>query len=210
MREPSAVAEAAWKVVPGVWHWSIHDERIDTISAGHAICEGDEVVLVDPVRLADDALKTLGGVTAICLTSGSHERSAWRYRDQFDAPLYAPWNARRLAREPDERYREGDRLPGRLHAVAAPGPGHTQHALLLEREPGVLFCPDHLLRPPGGGLQFVPARYMVDAAEARRSVERLLELDFSVLCLSHGEPLVDDPKGTIRELLEREPPQAAS
>jgi hypothetical protein len=36
-----------------------------------------------------------------------------------------------------------------------------------------------------------------------RSVESLLDLPFSILCLDHGPPLKDDPKAALRELLAR-------
>jgi hypothetical protein len=50
-------------------------------------------------------------------------------------------------------------------------------------------------------LHFVPPEYHEDPAETRRSIERLLELPFSVLCLDHGVPLTDDPKAEIERLL---------
>jgi hypothetical protein len=52
-----------------------------------------------------------------------------------------------------------------------------------------------------GELVFVPGEYHEDPNETRRSVERLLELPFDVLCLDHGPPLLDDPKESLRELL---------
>jgi hypothetical protein len=66
---------------------------------------------------------------------------------------------------------------------------------------GVAFVPDLLVNPPGGAVELVSARYMHDPAEARRSLEKLLDLRFSVLCLDHGVPVLDDPKGAIRALL---------
>jgi hypothetical protein len=47
----------------------------------------------------------------------------------------------------------------------------------------------------------IPGEYAHDLAEARRSVERLLELPFSVLCLAHGTPIAEDPKAAIRAAL---------
>ena len=52
-----------------------------------------------------------------------------------------------------------------------------------------------------GGLAFVPAEFHDDPAETRRSVERLTELDFDVLCLDHGRPVTDDPHAAIEALL---------
>jgi hypothetical protein len=42
---------------------------------------------------------------------------------------------------------------------------------------------------------------MHDPAEARRSVEKLLDLPFSILCLGHGVPVTDDPKAALRAAL---------
>ena len=61
MAEPTAVAPAAEEVVPGVWSWGVANERIGGAeSTGHAVAGADGVVLVDPVRLAPDALARLG------------------------------------------------------------------------------------------------------------------------------------------------------
>jgi hypothetical protein len=53
----------------------------------------------------------------------------------------------------------------------------------------------------GGTLAFVPFQFHDEPAETRRSVERLLDLDFTILCLDHGPPLTHDPKAAIRALL---------
>ncbi len=52
-----------------------------------------------------------------------------------------------------------------------------------------------------GELRFIPPEYHEDPAATRRSVERLLDLPFSILCLDHGAPLLDDPKPALRGLL---------
>jgi hypothetical protein len=57
------------------------------------------------------------------------------------------------------------------------------------------------VREPGQALALIPGEYAHDLEQAKRSVEQLLELDFEVLCLGHGAPVVDDPKGAIRAAL---------
>jgi hypothetical protein len=49
----------------------------------------------------------------------------------------------------------------------------------------------------------VPLQYHDDPEQTRRTVERLLDLDFEVLCLDHGAPITDDPHAAIRRLLRR-------
>jgi hypothetical protein len=202
MSEPKAVAERAEEVVPGVWSWSLHDDRIDFVSTAHAVAGAEGVVLIDPLPLEPEALAELGAVTAICLTAGTHQRSAWRYRHELGATVYAPALSRQIEEEPDVRYGDGDELPGGLRAVFTPGAGTTQHTFLMEHEGGVAFVPDLFTHLPERGLRTVWDEYMHDPAEARRSIRKLLDLPFSVLCLDHGPPFRNDPHAAIRALLE--------
>jgi glyoxylase-like metal-dependent hydrolase (beta-lactamase superfamily II) len=199
-----AVAERADEVLAGVWFWDVHDPRIDFLSSSHAITGHDGTVLVDPMPLAPQAFADLGGVIAICISAGSHQRAAWRYRRDLDAQVWAPALSRTLEEEPNVRYGDGEELPGGLRAVFTPGAGTTQHSLLLDRDGGVVFVPDLLVRPQDGRLRLVPARFMHDPAEARRSVRKLLELPFSVLCLGHGAPVTEGAKEALAEALARE------
>jgi glyoxylase-like metal-dependent hydrolase (beta-lactamase superfamily II) len=201
--EPKAVADQVEEVVPGVWTWSVHDERIDFVSTAHAVATAEGAVLIDPLPLAEDALAELGDIQAICLTAGTHQRSAWRYRRELGAPVYAPALSKLIDEEPDERYGDGDELPGGLLAVFTPGAGTTQHTFLLDREGGVAFVPDLLANMAGGGLEIVGEDEMPDPEEARRSIQKLLDLPFAVLCLDHGAPVTDDPKTAISALLDR-------
>jgi glyoxylase-like metal-dependent hydrolase (beta-lactamase superfamily II) len=200
MSEPQAVADGVEEVAPGVWWWSVHDDRIDFLSSALAVAGPDGTVLIDPLPLTAAALAELGDVGAICLTAGTHQRSAWRYRRELGAKVYAPALSRQIEEEPDARYGDGDELPGGLHAVFTPGAGTTQHTFLLERE-GIAFVPDLFTHLPERGLRIVWDEYMHDPAEARRSIRRLLDLPFSILCLDHGAPLTDDPKSEIQALL---------
>jgi hypothetical protein len=199
--EPKTVAESFQEVVPGVWCWTIHDERIDFVSTAHALTSPEGTVLIDPLPLVDDALAELGDVSAICLTAGTHQRSAWRYRRELAAPVYAPALSRLIEEEPDERYEDGDELPGGLRAVFTPGAGTTQHTFLLDLKGGIAFVPDLFVNEPGRGLAIVGEEEMPNPEEARRSIRKLFDLPFDILCFDHGSPLTQEPKAAIRRLL---------
>ena len=202
MTEPREIADRVEVVAEGVYHWRIHNSAIGgAISSSHAVQDGEGIALVDPVHLADDALATLPRPSAVVLTARCHQRSAWRYRSQFGIQVWLPEDAEAAEEEADRRYAEGDVLPGGLVAVRTPGPEWSHYSFLLEREPGVLFCSD-LIGSRGGVLAFVPPQFHEDPAQTRRSVERLLNLPFAILCLDHGAPIVDDPKAALRTLLQ--------
>jgi glyoxylase-like metal-dependent hydrolase (beta-lactamase superfamily II) len=187
-----------------VWHWRLSDDRIGgSTSAAHAVEHDGAYVLIDPLPLVEVELDRLQPVAAICLTAQCHQRSAWRYRARFGARVYGP-ETRPMEGEPDVRYRTGDVLPGGLRVLHTPGPEQAHYSFLLERDPGVLFCSDLLMRDDDGELAFVPFEYHDDPAATRRSVEGLLELPFTVLCLDHGAPISEDPKEAIRALVSRD------
>ena len=203
MTEPSEIADEVEEVVEGVWHWRIHNANIGgTISSSHAVAAGRGCVLIDPVRLAPRAFASLPAPTAIVLDARTHQRAAWRYRAEFAIEVWLPEDAPKADEEPDRRYGEGDVLPGGLLAIRTPGPERAHYSFLLERAPGVLFCSDLISNDGCRELAFVPPESHEDPAETRRSVERLLELDFSILCLDHGVPLTEDPKAELQRLLD--------
>jgi hypothetical protein len=205
MSEPLEIADEAQVVVDGVYHWRIHNGAIGgAVSSSHALVTGEGAVLVDPVRLAPEALAVLPRPVAIVLTARCHQRSSWRYRREFGAEVWLPGDATAADEEPDHRYAEGDELPGGLVALRTPGPEAPHYSFLREQAPGILFCSDLVSHAGGGLLEFVPPQYHEDPAETRRSVARLLDVPFTILCFDHGAPIVDDPKAALRRLLAKD------
>jgi glyoxylase-like metal-dependent hydrolase (beta-lactamase superfamily II) len=203
MTEPAEIAETVEQVAEGVWHWRVRNSNIGgAISSSHAVATDDGCVLIDPVRLAEEALASLPRPEAVLLNATTHQRAAWRYRRELGIPVWLPEDARAGDEDADRRFAEGDMLPGRLRAIRTPGPERPHFSFLLEGAPRVLFCSDLILNDGGRELEFVPPEYHEDPAETRRSVERLLDLDFEILCLDHGAPIADDPKGALRRLLD--------
>ena len=146
MTEPAEVADRADLVVDGVWTWAVSNSNIGgATSSCQALAADGEVVLIDPLRLADHAFDELPRPTAIVLTAKCHQRSAWRYRSQLGVEVWAPADAPEADEQPDRRYAEGDPLPGGLRAIRTPGPERAHYCLVREAAPHVLFCSDLLM-----------------------------------------------------------------
>lgn len=203
MSEPREMAEEVEQVVDGLYHWRIHNSSIGgNVSSSHALVTDDGCVLIDPVRLAEGAMASLPRPTAVVLTARCHQRAAWRYRRDFGAEVWLPDDASAADEAPDHGYADGDVLPGGLVAVRTPGPEWPHYSLLLEGDPGVVFCSDLVMHAGDGTLRLVPPAFHEDPAETLRSVDKLLGLPFGILCFDHGTPIVDDPKAALRRLLE--------
>jgi glyoxylase-like metal-dependent hydrolase (beta-lactamase superfamily II) len=210
MPAPKGTAKLVGEVVPGVYRFTLHDNRIDFESDCYVVVANDRAILIDPLPMDKDALKKLGTVEAICLTASCHERAASRYRRSFKVPIYAPKRAVDFERAPDRRYHPGTRLPGGLKAVHSPGPTDAHYSFYLGRNGGVVFCADLLTNAKGRGLAFVPGEYQDDPNGTRKSVRRLLDLKFKVLCPNHGAPVKPGAKKAIHQALAKDAAQRKS
>ncbi len=205
MSEPRARARQVDTVLPGLFHWSVHDDRIDYRGDAWAVQAGESLVLVDPEPLEKRALSALGAPGDIVLTIQSHQRAAWRYRRQFGAKVHAPQGAEGLEEEPDAWYADGQVLPGGLRAVHAPGPCEASYALLLDRPEGlVAFTGNLVAEEPRGGLAFVASAYQDAPERTRDSVRRLAAEPIAVLCPGHGAPVPRAGARALAEALERD------
>jgi len=202
---PKGTAKLAGAVVPGVYRFTMHDDRIDFESDGYVVAQKGRAVLIDPLPMKERDLKKLGRVEAICLTASCHERAARRYQRTFDVPVFAPRRAVDFVETtPDRRYGPGARLPGGLQAVHSPGPTDAHYSLYLKRSGGVVFCADLLTNVGRRGLSFVPGEYQDDPKGTRKSVRRLLKLKFKVLCSNHGTPVKAGAKQAVRRALAKD------
>ncbi len=203
MSEPKTSAARTEEVLPGLLHWSVDDDRIGFRSDAYALDSSAGLVLIDPLPLAEPALLALGRPVAICLTIQSHQRSTWRYRRRFRALVYAPLWAEGLEEEPDHFYRHGERLPGGLRAIHAPGPCEASYALLDEGT-GVLFLGDLLSGERASDLRFVPDAYQDAPRRTRASVRALLDEPFDAVCGGHAPPIPHGGRRAVRDALERD------
>ena len=200
MSEPKTKARSVDIVAPGIFHWTVNDDRIQFRSDAHAVRIAGKTVMIDPLPLSEAARAKLGKIEAICITGSCHQRSAWHYRTQLGVKVYAPKGAVGLEETPDVWYTKGTRLPGGLKPVHAPGPTEVHYAFLLGRGRGALFCAD-ILTNPDGNVRFVSDEYQDDPKRTRATAKKFLRLDFGILCFNHGAPLTKKPLDAIRNLL---------
>jgi glyoxylase-like metal-dependent hydrolase (beta-lactamase superfamily II) len=213
MSEPKERAHKTVQVVPGVHRWSVSDDRIGGAQsdAYAVVAEDGAVTLIDPLPIDEQALRKLGRVEAIVLTAGNHQRSAWRLRRLFGAPVWTPEGAHGLEEKPDATYGAGESLPGGLVAYHTPGPTEAMYALWLERPRSVVFLSDLLTHYREGTPRFVESEYQDEPARTRTSVQRILDhLPVEVLCFAHGRPILRDGAAALRRALEKDAAEPGS
>lgn len=204
MPEPRELATLAGEIIPGLYRFTMHDDRIDFQSDSYVLVREHRTILIDPLPMAEQDLARFSPVEAICLTASCHERSAWRYRRALKVMVHAPEGGVDFEEPPDRWYRNGDQLPGGLMAVHAPGPTEAYYAFFLPGGGGVMFSGDLLTNAGGAGLAFVPDEYQDEPARTRGTVRRLLNWDFTIFCSHHGDPILSGAKESIARLLAQD------
>ncbi len=195
------------ELAPGLWHWTAFRDTIRR--KVHSAYDERSRTLIDPM-LPDEGLGWFsehGPPERIVLVNRHHLRHSARFVERFGCSVHCHesglWE---LADAPVKvrGFRFGDELaPGVVgQRVATICPEET--ALHLAGETGALAVADGLLRDDDGELAFMPDFLLGDDPEGvKRGLAdaylRIAEtLEFDVLLLGHGDPLVGGAREALR------------
>ena len=191
------------EIAPGLCHWTAAHELIRTEVSSYYLAA--ERVIIDPMLPAEGLVwfEARGAPEHVLLTNRHHDRHAWRLREAFGCAVHCVrYGLHELdGRGPVEPFDFGDELPGGAIAIEVDAICPDETALHIPRH-RALACADGVVRWPGcDELAFVPDRYMDEPEQTKAGLRdaygRLLELDFELLLLAHGEPVVRDAKEAL-------------
>jgi hypothetical protein len=197
------------EIAPGLWHWTARHPRIGLDVSSYYLV--DERVLIDPLVPAEGIgwFDEHGAPEHVLLSNRHHDRDAWRFREAYRCTVHCVRSGlyELEGRGPVEPFDFGDPLPGGVIAyeVDAICPDETALHIPAHR---ALACADGVVRRRGGEeLSFVPDSLMDDPEQTKAGLRRaygaLLELDFDLLLLAHGDPVIGDAKRELDEFLRR-------
>jgi hypothetical protein len=204
---PMATLGAVQEISPGLWHWTARRQSINSDVSSYYLLRERVVIdaMIPPAGLA--WFEEHGAPEHVLLSNRHHDRDAWRLSEAFGCSVHCISNGLHEieGRGPVEPFEFGEELPGGViaHEVDAICPDET--ALHI---PGhsALACADGVVRASNGGqLAFVPDWLMDEPEQTKQGLRdaynRLLELDFDLLLLAHGEPLIGGAKDALATFL---------
>jgi hypothetical protein len=196
------------EIAPGLWHWTARRESIGGDVSSYYLER--ERVQIDPMIPPEglDWFEEHGAPEHVVLTNRHHDRDAWKLRDAFGCTVHCIRNGlyELEGRGPVEAFDFGDVLPGEItvHEVDAICPDET--ALHIPRH-RALACADGVVRSGRGeDLAFVPDYLMEDPDQTKRDLrsayQALLGLDFDLLLLAHGNPVIGGANEALRAFVD--------
>jgi len=194
------------EIVSGIFTWPWFSERHKYNFNGYLVCHPSGNVCIDPVEPDAATLDEIAGLGAaqIAITNRNHVRAANTLRTRT--------GARSTIHPDDAAYARGqgaeldDELPvgatvGPFTTIGVPGKSPGEVALHWPAR-RLLIVGDAVIGNPPGRCGVLSERVMDDPARLRASVRSLLELDFDILLVGDGEPILSAAKERLRELVQ--------
>jgi glyoxylase-like metal-dependent hydrolase (beta-lactamase superfamily II) len=194
------------EILTGIYSWPWFSEPHGYNFNGHFIRHADGNLCVDPVEPNEEDLEELArqGVARILITNRNHSRAANKIRARIGArtaihPADAP-HARSEGAELDDELKIGEKV-GPFVVVGAPGksPGEV---VLHWPERKILLVGDAVVGDPPGKCKLLPDKVVDDPRRLRESARALLALDFDILLVGDGAPVLQSAKERLQELIQ--------
>ena len=197
---------------PGLWTWSAPHPSWTPEEGGpegwerdvrsYALDAGDAVVLFDPlVEPADVAIVSGGRPVVVVLTCHWHRRSAAELVEALGATVHAPAAGVSELGLPAVGYELGDDLPGDVEPQVA---AYPNDATLWLRSDAALVAGD-VFHGGERGFRVQPDSWLAEGLTReglREQLRPLLELPVELLLPTHGDPVEDGARETLRRALE--------
>ena len=176
------------------------------------IPEQKALALVDPLAMTEEEAAALEGIcppTDIILTCEYHMREGEQYRHRWGSRLWANDAEReRYGIAIDNWFRDGDLVLDTIGCVFIPAGFYPETALLVQGAPTVLIIGDILSGArcdagiPEEQLGIAFPEYIPNLNSIRKSLEKLQNIEFDVLCFGHGDPIRHQPKRTLEKFIK--------
>jgi glyoxylase-like metal-dependent hydrolase (beta-lactamase superfamily II) len=189
------------EISAGLWHWTARHEHIGVDVSSYYLER--ERVLLDPMIPAEglEWFERHDPPEHVLMTNRHHDRHAWQFREAFGCSVHCVRNGLHelQGRGPVDPFDFGDTLPGNavVYEIDAICPDETALYLADHR---ALACADGVVHY-GEELGFVPEQYIDDPENTKRALRDayrgVLDLDFDLLLVAHGQPLVGGAKDAL-------------
>ncbi len=195
------------ELMPDVFTWSWPSPRHGYNFNGYLVRTPSGNVCIDPVEMSEEVLAEIASQGLFCtvLTNRNHVRAVEKVRGKTGAPTFIhpadAAEAERLGAVVDDYLEAGQKI---CHLVVHPVAGKSSGEVCLHwPERKALFIGDACIGNPPGRCSLLPDKAMEDPIALRRSLKRILDLDFDALLVGDGTPILTGGKRALQDLVAR-------
>lgn len=187
--------------------WQTYDPTVKADLSSTAVNTDRGRYIIDPVSLPPNAVQALVGtaITAIIVTNENHARATAEFSEKLSLPVFAHFRAEpALAGISVTPITEGTSAVPGLEVIELSGGARGEIALHDRTEGGTLVIGDALINFGSTGFGLLPAKYCEDQKRLRKSLHKLLQLEFGRMLFAHGAPILSNARARLAELLDGE------
>jgi Metallo-beta-lactamase superfamily len=192
-------------VALGLFIWQNYSREVKADLFSTAIDNEAGLFIVDPIPLDENALMRLRSgrkIAGIIVSNANHRRAANEFARELRVPIFvAPMLATKPEFAGSIAWQENDPRLKDLTPILIEGAGEGEIVIHCARNGGTLIIGDALINFGSHGFDFLPPKYCSDAKQMRRSLPKLLDLNFERILFAHGLPILKSAKERLQQLL---------
>lgn len=194
------------EVLENIWSWSIFSEEKGYNFNSLLISDGNKRVLIDPVKPNDEDfnfIKSKAPFEAIYLTNKDHLRDTHSLRRKLYIPTWSHKEDKQsLKNEVDYTFKDRDKLACGIEVVHLKDQKSPGESAFYIPDRKILILGDALIGHPAGSLKLLPTAKYKDINKAKEGLLKLQDLEFDVLLLGDGEPILERAKEKVVQFLQ--------
>ena len=192
-------------VAAGVFLWRYYDPSVKADLFSTAVETSLGIYLVDPIRLAPEAIAGLtsrASIAGVIVTNENHERGAAQFAKRFTVPIYRDAAFATGKKILEIRSLQEHSFPPELTPVTIEGGPRGETAIHFAGNDGTMVVGDALINFEPYGFTLLPAKYCANFKRMRASLSKLLNHSFERMLFAHGMPLMSGARARLEILLK--------
>ncbi len=197
------------KIFEELQTWSVFNETKQLDFNGWYLKIKTFPILVDPPAMTPQDIKEvefLGIPQRIYLTNKHHTRASAEHQKRWGSKIFIHEEDKPLMEIPvDGTFTDGEILVDELQVVRIPFAKTPGECAFFWPQKNVLILGDAIISPPQG-LAMLSDDKFKDPVKARQGLLALRGLDFEILLMGDGKPILKDAKKIVEAFIQKENP----
>lgn len=193
------------QILENLYTWSIYNEEKQLNFNGLYLKVKEDWILMDPPSMSEEDFQFVektGKPQKIYLTNKHHTRASEIFRKRWESKIFIHEKDQALMEiSTDGAFQDGEILEGEFQVIHIPDAKTPGESAFFWPSQKTLILGDAVIGKPTGSLSMLPNEKFKDPKLAREGLRVLAGLDFEILLLGDGAPLLHQAKDIFSSFL---------